>query len=139
MLLVWLAFPAGACAQAKQFSRVFTGRIITKERTEPVLKEARRSVVVVEQLNDRGKVVGFGTGVYVSSNQVATCLHVIESATNLRIVNENGKRYAVAGVFGADHTMGAVVLWVTNAPASIALPIREAPARIAELYVAVFL
>lgn len=111
----------------------FGGAVVRLPESVPVLQAARKGIVTVLALNSSGETVGYGTGFYIQSNQVVTCLHVIDAASVLQIVGADGKRHSVPGVFAAELTVDAAVLWVTNAPpVGGILAIRTTPAVIGE-------
>jgi tetratricopeptide (TPR) repeat protein len=134
LFLVAVTLAAG-CAHNRAAREMgqFKGSIIERPLTDPLLAEARRSVVAIEALNDRGEPLGYGTGFYIRADQVVTCLHVIEMGTRLQIVLADGTRQPVAGIHGSDLLMDTAVLWVTNAqPAGDGLRLRERAAQVGE-------
>lgn len=129
LALVLLLLAGCVPSEVKRDLRQFSGMVIRRPSHEAVLVEPRKNVVTVLALGADNRPVGFGSGFYVRSNQVVTCLHVIEAATRLAIELPDGMQYPVAGIFATDPLMDAAVLWVTNPPPSLQpLRLRQRPA-----------
>jgi tetratricopeptide (TPR) repeat protein/S1-C subfamily serine protease len=128
---VWLAGCAGS-NRSRELAK-FDGAVVRRAETVPVLQAARKGLVTVLAQDSRGQTVGFGSGFYIQSNQVVTCLHVVDPATVVQIIGADGRVHPVAGIFAAEPTLDAAVLWVTNPPPEGGiLPIRSAPAVVGE-------
>lgn len=126
MLLLTGCVPSEVKRDLKQFS----GTVINSPGREAVLAEPRKNVVTVLALDANNRTVGYGSGFFVRSNQVVTCLHVIEVAHRLKIELADGSLYFVAGVFATDPLMDAAVLWVTDPPPAVQpLRLRQRPAQ----------
>lgn len=132
-LLFALALAGCATDRTARELRQFDGVVVPSAGAVPVLENARRALVTVVAQDSRGTTVGYGSGFYVASNQVATCLHVVDPATVIQIIGADGRPTPIAGIFAAEPSLDAAVLWVTNPPpAGAVLPIREAPAAVGE-------
>jgi tetratricopeptide (TPR) repeat protein len=109
--------------------RLFGGTVVSPVEISSALRSSERSVVTVTGLDSRGNVLGYGSGFYVGSNQVATCLHVIEPAARVQISCGDGSSREITGVFGVDPNLDLAVLWTTNAPPDEEwFDVRRAPA-----------
>jgi serine protease Do len=76
---------------------------------------AKPSVVVISQLGREGKEEGIGAGVVVSSNLIATCLHVIGEARPVSVRLETGERRGVAEIFAWDRKLDLAIVRVNGA------------------------
>jgi Flp pilus assembly protein TadD len=120
-------------SEVKRDLKQFSGTVIDSPGREAVLAEPRKNVVTVLALDANGRAVGYGSGFFVRSNQVVTCLHVIEVAHQLKIELADGSLYFVAGVYATDPLMDAAVLWITDPqPSAQPLRLRQRPAQLRE-------
>lgn len=76
-----------------------------------IARESLRSVVVIESLDDRGSVIGQGSGFIVSPNgAIVSNMHVVKGASLARIKLANGSTYNTSEVIDADDKKDIVVL-----------------------------
>lgn len=133
LLLLLIALAGCARMLVADHLAHFSGAVIEKPAAVPILNNARSNLVTILALDEQQKPVEFGSGFYIRSNQVVTCLHVIEAAHSLRIELPDGTQHDVAGIYGTDSLVDTAVLWTTNPPPTTNhLPLRDAPVEQAE-------
>lgn len=139
LALLWVCFWFTGCApnQKAYFSR-FSGTVVADPKSDPVVQTARGSVVIVEALDGRSQMLGFGTGFLVGESSVATCLHVVEAAARIRLVLPDGSRREVVGIRGTDPMNDLVVLECAGPlPGFRILELRSRPAVVGETVTAI--
>jgi S1-C subfamily serine protease len=91
---------------------VLAQRPASKSPSE-IAKEQSPAVVVIEQLDSQGNVVGQGSGFIVTSQgAVITNLHVIQGAISLRVKLPNGDVYKTADVVDFDEAKDIAIIKV---------------------------
>ena len=127
-VLLW-----GCAPSQKPYLRRFAGNVVFNPGEDPVARVGRASLVVVEALDGRSKVLGYGTGFVVGDSAVATCLHVVEAASRIRLVLPDGSRHEATGISGSDPLNDLVVVR-TAAPIAQGhvLELRSGSARVGE-------
>jgi S1-C subfamily serine protease/Tfp pilus assembly protein PilF len=127
-LLILVALLAGCAHRQEAYLERFGGTVLEKPDLDPLVRIGRASLVTVEALDSSGRVRGFGTGFLVGNTSVATCLHVIESAVQLRVVLADGSARPVDALHGVDPLMDLAVLSFSGIPAPFpVLPLAAAP------------
>jgi len=126
LLLLLLLLP-GCAHRQETYLRRFEGTVVEKPDADPLIRIGRSSVVTVEALDASGRMRGFGTGFLVGPNVIATCLHVVESAQQIRVVFADSSTRRVEAVHGVDPLMDLAVLAFEGGPASFpVLPLAAA-------------
>jgi tetratricopeptide (TPR) repeat protein len=116
--LFLLLLLAGCLPQQKGYLRRFDGTVIDRPESDALVRGASPAVLTVEALDGRRRLLGFGTGFVVGPGTVATCLHVIESASLIQVRLPSGEIRNVSGVRGSDPLNDLVVLEFDDGPSS---------------------
>jgi tetratricopeptide (TPR) repeat protein len=58
---------------------------VTAKTASEIFEKVSASVVVVQVYNEKGKAIGFGSGVVLPGGDVATNYHVVEKATKIKV------------------------------------------------------
>jgi S1-C subfamily serine protease len=83
----------------------------TKRSPSEIAREQSKAVVVLEGLDDRGSVVGQGSGFMVTPNgAIVTNLHVVRGASVIRVKLPSGDMYKTADIVDVDDAKDLVVL-----------------------------
>jgi len=76
-----------------------------------IAREQGQAVVIVEALDDRGSVIGQGSGFIVTSNgAIVSNLHVVQGAAMLRIKLANGDVYKTADLVDVDDVKDIAII-----------------------------
>ena len=76
-----------------------------------IAREQGQAVVIVEALDDRGSVIGQGSGFIVTPNgAIVTNLHVVQGATMLRIKLPNGDVYKTTDLVDMDDVKDIAII-----------------------------
>jgi serine protease Do len=82
-----------------------------------VYETIKSSVVLIEERNDTGEVIGGGTGFFVSADGLlVTNHHVANDAEHLTAVLADGSKQAIVGLYVADETVDVAILRVAARP-----------------------
>jgi hypothetical protein len=76
-----------------------------------IAREQGQAVVIIEALDDRGSVIGQGSGFIVTSNgAIVSNLHVVQGAAMLRIKLANGDVYKTADLVDVDDVKDIAII-----------------------------
>lgn len=90
--------------------QVFAQSQAAKSPSE-IAREQSQAVVVIESLDERGAVVGQGSGFIATPNgAIISNLHVVQGATSVRIKLPNGDMYKTADLIDYDDVKDLVIL-----------------------------
>jgi S1-C subfamily serine protease len=114
-------FPVGK-SMHPQFRTIFLALIIpttifaqnpARQSPREIAREQSRAVVVVESLDERGSILGQGSGFIVTpGGAVISNLHVIRGASIVRVKLPNGDMYKTVDVVDLDENKDIVILKV---------------------------
>lgn len=82
-----------------------------------IYEQAARSTVVVENINDKGEIAGFGSGVVLPDGNVVTNCHVIKDASQLKIRSSKNKFPVALQYSDLDRDVCLLSIVGLNAPA----------------------
>jgi hypothetical protein len=83
----------------------------TQKTPSEISREQSQAMVVIESLDDRGSVIGQGSGFIVTSNgAIVSNLHVVKGASMTRIKLPNGDLYKTADVIDTDDNKDIIIL-----------------------------
>src|SRR4030095_6261008 len=101
------------------FLTALTAVAAEEQSVEPLVAKSRDSVVVVSQFGRDGKEEGVGAGFAISSNLVATALHVIGESRRVSVRLANGKELDATEVHAWDRAVDLAIIrvGVNNLPA----------------------
>src|SRR5689334_24055744 len=76
-----------------------------------IARQQSQAVVIVESLDDRGNVIGQGSGFIVTPNgAVVSNLHVVQGAAMVRVKLPSGDAYKTADLVDVDDTKDIAIL-----------------------------
>ena len=84
-----------------------------------IYEQAARSTVVVENINDKGEITGFGSGVVLPNGSVVTNCHVVKNASQLKVRSNKNKFPAVLQYSDLDRDVCSLFIVGLNAPAVV--------------------
>jgi serine protease Do len=85
----------------------------SRKTPREIAREQSRAVVVVESLDERGSIIGQGSGFVVTPNgAVVSNLHVIRGASIVRVKLPNGDMYKTVDIVDFDESKDIVILKV---------------------------
>ena len=93
------------------FSTTIFAQNQSRQSPREIAREQSRAVVVIESLDERGSVIGQGSGFIVTpSGAVVSNLHVIRGASIVRVKLPNGDMYKTVDIVDFDENKDIVIL-----------------------------
>src|SRR5688572_4641096 len=91
---------------------VFSAFAADEQSVEALVAKTRGSVVVISQFGRDGKEEGVGAGFAISSNLIATALHVIGESRRLSVKLASGKELDATEIHAWDRKLDLAILRV---------------------------
>lgn len=83
----------------------------TPKKPNEIAREQSKAVVVIEALDERGSIIGQGSGFIVTPNgAVVSNLHVVRGAASLRVKLPSGDAYKTADLVDVDEAKDIVII-----------------------------